>query len=137
MSKWNIKDVGIIHIHANQTTLILFDSVKSYIGQISIEHKTMDEILQVVNDLLNIKHISELVNLGFCSSMMYDTMFEIDVQEKFVEYGIKEGLIKGKDNQILTCKDVEKIAKDFNLHINLVGDVYFITNYDDYFEETE
>ena len=78
-----------------------------------------NEIKEDIEDISNIKHISELVNIGLCLNMMYATSLDDlletwnnYIQEKFEPYTLQE-------------------FKE-NIPYNKVGDYYFIVNYTEF-----
>lgn len=131
MVKWETK-IGVVYTYETQDKLKLFDSDKEYIGYVGIENKSTNEILELINELLNIEHISDLVDLGYGLNMMFANDKE-DLEDMFVKYDFE---CKEEDYQEYiethTSEEYEELIKEYDLPINRVGDDYFIMDYTEF-----
>lgn len=118
------KTLGTMYLDTSEEERIkLLDSNKEYVGYTCYYEEK--DIQETINELIEIKHISDIVNLGFCNNMIFGESFE-DVIDVYTEY-------------IEDC-DISEETKDFNIkelkesvsdYINVIGNNYFLVDYDE------
>lgn len=118
------KHLGNMYLDTSEEDRIkLLDSNKEYVGYTCYYEEK--DIQETINELIEIKHISDIVDLGFCNNMIFGESFE-DVIDVYTEY-------------IEDC-DISEETKDFNIkelkesisdYINVIGNNYFLVDYDE------
>lgn len=128
--EWKTK-IGVVYTYETQNKLKLYDSDEEYIGYVEIGNKTPNEILKLINELLNINHISNLVDLGFCENVLWANSI-VDLKCEFIDYGVEEGIIEVENEEDI---DYKTLLEDYEsyLDINRVGNWYFIVDFCEYY----
>lgn len=118
------KHLGNMYLDTSEEERIkLLDSNKEYVGYIGYLEFEKGYIEEIINKLSEIKHISEIVNLGFCSNMIFGKSVD-DLAEVYQEY-INHNSIFGKEINLIEAKE------EISDYINVIGNNYFLVDYDE------
>lgn len=116
------KTLGTMYLDLFEKERIkLLDSNKEYVGYTCyFEEK---DIQETINKLIEIKHISDIVNLGFCNNMIFGESFE-DVIDVYIEYN--ENCDISEEEKDFNIKELKESVSEY---INQVGNNYFLVDY--------
>ena len=130
MVEWKT-EIGVIYTYETQDKLKLYDSDEEYIGYVEIGNKTTNEVLKIINKLLKIKHISDLVDLGFCENVLFSDGL-VDLKYHFIDYGIEEGIFEIENEEEI---DYKTLLEDYESYfeINRIGRYYFMVDFCEYY----
>lgn len=118
------KTLGTMYLDLFEEERIkLLDSNKNYVGYICYLEFEKGYIEEIINKLSEIKHISEIVDLGFCNNMIFGKSVD-DLAEVYQEY-INHNSIFGEEINLIEAKE------EISSYINVIGDNYFLVDYDE------
>lgn len=111
--------LGTMYLDLNERKRIkLLDSDKEYVGYIYyFEEK---DIQKTINDLIKIKHISNIVDLGFCDNMIFGESFD-DIVEIYIEH------IETSEEE--NDFDIKELKESLSEYVNQIGNNYFLVDY--------
>lgn len=111
--------LGTMYFEIVEDKFKLYDENKEYIGYVEVatEFLHMEDIVLLPLKLAQIEHISEIVDLGFCSNMMFST------SHKDVIYQL-ETFFREEDEDF-----DEEDFYDCDFPVNVVGGNYFIVDF--------
>lgn len=111
--------LGTMHFEIVEDKFKLYDENKEYIGYVEVatDFLHMEDIVLLPLKLANIEHISEIVDLGFVSNMIFST------NHKDVIYQL-EVFYREEDEDF-----DEEDFYDNDFPVNVVGGNYFIVDF--------
>lgn len=118
------KTLGTMYLDLIEEERIkLLDSNKEYVGYIYYTEEK--DIQKTINELIEIKHISDIVNLGFCNNMIFGESFE-DIIDEYIEYN--ENCDISDEEKEWNIKELKESISEY---INQIGNNYFLVDYDE------
>lgn len=118
------KVLGTMYLDLSENERIkLLDSNKNYVGYTCYFEFEKEYKEEIINKLSEIKHISDIVNLGFCNNMIFGKSVD-DLAEVYQEY-INNNSFGDKEISLTEAKE------EVSDYINVIGDNYFLVDYDE------
>ena len=117
------KYLGTMYLDITEDNRIkLLDSNQEYVGYVCT-YELEKDIQETINKLIEIKHISDIVDLGFCNNMCFGKSIN-DVLDEYDEF-IENCDID--ENEIEENKSI--LRKSLANYINIIGNNYFLVDY--------
>ena len=114
--------LGIMYLDLSEEERIkLLDSNKEYVGYTYYYEEK--DIQKTINALIEIKHISDIVNLGFCNNMIFGESFD-DIIEIYIEYN--ENCDISEEEKDFNIKELKESVSEY---VNQIGNNYFLVDY--------
>lgn len=118
------KVLGTMYLDLTEDERIkLLDSNKNYVGYTCYLDFEKGYIEEIINKLSEIRHISEIVDLGFCNNMIFGKSVDdlVEVYQEFINHN------SFGEEEISLAEAKEEISD----YINVIGDNYFLVDYDE------
>lgn len=111
--------LGTMYFEIVEDKFKLYDENKEYIGYVEVatDFLHMEDIALLPLQLSQIEHISEIVDLGFCSNMMFSTSHKDVIYQLEVFY-------REEDEDF-----DEEYFYDIDFPVNVIGGNYFIVDF--------
>lgn len=112
--------LGFMYFEIVEDKFKLYDEYEKYIGYVEMAsgRLTLEDIALLPLKLSEMYHITEIVDLGFCSNMMYGDS-EKSVLRQLKWFAEENGYENFNEDEL-------------DIDINELGQYYFIVDYDEY-----
>lgn len=118
------KVVGIMYLDTSEEWRYkLLDSNKNYVGY-TCSWDEENDLEKIIIKLINIKDITEIVNLGFCNNMIFGKSTN-DLLDTYSEFVYNSDYY---ERDSFNIKEIEETIEEYH---NQIGDNYFIVDYDE------